>query len=214
MAIKKQLILALLFVSICGMWAAVRADDLYKEAVIIGGYSDKDQWVGKKDMMLKNSLGFEYYKKFSDEYGDFLTLDIQIRMAYDSKEDKIYENIKIDVEAALDEMKTTSGKALALAVKIVYVCKDSIGFLLSKADNEEKSLSGLTKEEKKPEEKPAEKKKEEPKPEEVKEAVNSEKRQDAGEGEKKEEKKEEKVEENKPAEEKDTQPKQNNQEEK
>ena len=62
------------------------AQNFYKEAVIIGGYSDKDQWVGKKDMMLKNSIGFEYFRKFSDEYGDFLTLDIQMRIAYDSME--------------------------------------------------------------------------------------------------------------------------------
>lgn len=57
----------------------------YKEANLIAGYSDVEKWIGKSSS-LKNSLGFEYYKKFSDEYGDYLTCDLQIRLAYDSLE--------------------------------------------------------------------------------------------------------------------------------
>lgn len=57
----------------------------YKEVNLIGGYSDKEKWIGKSDT-LKNSLGFEDYRKFSDEYGDFLTTDLQMRAAYDSRE--------------------------------------------------------------------------------------------------------------------------------
>lgn len=57
----------------------------YKEVNLIGGYSDQNRWIGKSDT-LKNSVGFEYYKKFSNDYGDFLTADLQMRIAYDSIE--------------------------------------------------------------------------------------------------------------------------------
>jgi len=56
----------------------------YKEVNLIGGYSDRDRWVDK-DGMMASSLGFEYYRKFSGEYGDYLTTDVQMRAAYDSK---------------------------------------------------------------------------------------------------------------------------------
>ena len=56
----------------------------YKEANLIGGYSDRDKWVGKSSELM-NSVGFEYYRKFSNDYGDFLTADLQMRLAYDSK---------------------------------------------------------------------------------------------------------------------------------
>ena len=58
-----------------------------KEVNLIGGYSDRDKAVGKKGKLLKNSVGFEYYRKFADDYGDYLTMDIQARLSYDSLED-------------------------------------------------------------------------------------------------------------------------------
>lgn len=57
----------------------------YKEINLIGGYSNREKWVGKSPS-LKNSVGFEYYRKFSNEYGDYLTTDSQLRLAYDSSE--------------------------------------------------------------------------------------------------------------------------------
>lgn len=57
----------------------------YKELNLIGGYSDVEQWLGRSQG-LKNSAGFEFYKKFSNEYGDYLTTDLQVRFAYDSLE--------------------------------------------------------------------------------------------------------------------------------
>lgn len=59
----------------------------YKEINLIGGYSDVQEWVGKS-AGLKNSIGCEYYRKFSDEYGDYLTCDLQMRLAYDSLESR------------------------------------------------------------------------------------------------------------------------------
>jgi len=56
----------------------------YKEANLIAGYSTKDGWVDKTNMM-NSSVGFELYRKFSGDYGDFLTTDLQVRAAYDSK---------------------------------------------------------------------------------------------------------------------------------
>jgi len=55
----------------------------YKEFNLIGGYSDRDHWVGKSND-LTNSIGFEDYRKFSNGYGDYLTADLQMRLAYDS----------------------------------------------------------------------------------------------------------------------------------
>jgi len=55
----------------------------YKEANLIGGYSSRDHWVGKSND-LTNSIGFEDYRKFSNDYGDYLTTDLQVRLAYDS----------------------------------------------------------------------------------------------------------------------------------
>ena len=112
MGTEKQLIAVLLFFSIGGMQTAAAAEEFYKEAVIIGGYSDKDQWLGKKGR-LKNSVGFEYYKKYSDEYGDFLTLDLQIRAAYDSAEDS-HDAFGIEIHNAWLEYKLGLGKSIRL----------------------------------------------------------------------------------------------------
>lgn len=55
----------------------------YKEVNLIGGYSSRDHWVGKSSELV-NSVGFENYQKFSGEYGDYLTTDLQVRIGYDS----------------------------------------------------------------------------------------------------------------------------------
>ena len=55
----------------------------YKEVNLIGGYSDRDRWVGKSHDLM-NSAGFEDYRRFANEYGDYLTTDLQVRLAYDS----------------------------------------------------------------------------------------------------------------------------------
>ncbi|MEI8349555.1 MAG: hypothetical protein WCI77_05335 [Candidatus Omnitrophota bacterium] len=57
----------------------------YKEANLIGSYSSRDGWADKNGTMMNSSVGFELYRKFSGDYGDFLTLDLQMRASYDSK---------------------------------------------------------------------------------------------------------------------------------
>ena len=106
---RSILIFSLIFISL--PQGIVKANDLYKEAVIIGGHSDRDQWIGKKGKSLKNSIGFEYYRKFSNDYGDFLTLDVQMRMAYDSTEDS-QDAFGAEVHNAWAEHKLGLGKSI------------------------------------------------------------------------------------------------------
>jgi hypothetical protein len=109
---KKRFILTLGIILISPLEKVAPADNFYKEALLIGGYSEKTQWIGKKDN-LKNSIGFEYYKKFSDEYGDFLTVDIQVRQAYDSTEDS-QDAFGIEIHNAWLEYKLGLGKSIRL----------------------------------------------------------------------------------------------------
>ena len=60
--------------------------------------------------------------------------------AFDTQEKKLYLDIKIDKEKTLEELKTSFGKALPFAVEIVYVCEDTISFLISKAAANKKVL--------------------------------------------------------------------------
>ncbi len=54
----------------------------YKELNFIGGYSGEEGWMTSHDELM-NSVGFEFLDKFSNEFGDYLTLDIQARLTYD-----------------------------------------------------------------------------------------------------------------------------------
>jgi len=65
--------------------------------------------------------------------------------AYDSKEDKIYLNIKIDTAKTTEDMKHAAGKALAFAVKLAYVCQDTLTHILAKANSHEVALAKLIK---------------------------------------------------------------------
>ncbi|OQX24817.1 MAG: hypothetical protein BWK80_18820 [Desulfobacteraceae bacterium IS3] len=64
---------------------------LYLEAQGVGGYSrqeGKDIWYSKtaEDVMQKPSVGFDYIRKLSGDFGDFGAVAIQARMSYDDKE--------------------------------------------------------------------------------------------------------------------------------
>ncbi len=74
-----------------------------------------------------------------------ISVGLEPIVAYDSEEDKIYEDIKVDEEKAVEELRSAAGKALALAVKIGYVCKETISFILRKASGEEKKLEQIVK---------------------------------------------------------------------
>ncbi len=91
---------------------------------------------------------------------------------------KIYLDVKIDRETAVKDMQTGSGKALGFAQRIAYYCKETIGYLLAKANSNATAISNLAPEESKPEKKeePAEEPKEDTtqqnKPEETKSEEN------------------------------------------
>ncbi len=102
----------LLFATTCSS-SNVWADIFYKEAVIVAGYSDEDQWVGNKGKGIKNAVGFEYYKKFSDEYGDFLTLNLQMRLGYDFNENDSDE-LGGEIHNAWLEHKLGLGRSIRL----------------------------------------------------------------------------------------------------
>ena len=65
-------------------------------------------------------------------------------VAFDTKEEKLYLNININEEEAVNEMKNLFGRALAFAVSMGYSSKDTIKFLLAKACINEKILENLS----------------------------------------------------------------------
>ena len=87
--------------------------------------------------------------------------------AFDNEEGKFYNELKVDRESTLEELKVAYRKALPFAVEIGYTTEDTIKFLIGKAGMHEKALENLNSAE---EEKPVEEKEEE-----IKEEVNEEK---------------------------------------
>lgn len=71
---------------------------------------------------------------------------------YDVKEEKIYTDIKIDTEAAAASLRNAASKALGFAQKMVYYCRETIGYLLAKANAENQALGKLNSNLNKPEE--------------------------------------------------------------
>ncbi len=67
--------------------------------------------------------------------------------AFDTQEGKLYLNIKVDKEKTLEELKTAFGRALPFAVEINYICKDTIEFLIRKAERNKIALEKLEKNE-------------------------------------------------------------------
>ncbi len=74
--------------------------------------------------------------------------------SFDTQENKLYLEIKIDKEKTIEELKTSFSKAIGFMIDIEYICKDTIKFLIGKAAIHEKVLKNLT-------EKPSENKGEE-----------------------------------------------------
>lgn len=61
-------------------------------------------------------------------------------------EGKVYEDIKIDKEATLEELKDSFGRGLAFAVSLTYVTKETLTYILGKASVHESVISSLVKE--------------------------------------------------------------------
>ena len=62
MVIEKRFIPALTLILMGVPYGAAVADGFYKEAVIVGGYSDNDQWVGDRgSLKLWDSNTFRHF---------------------------------------------------------------------------------------------------------------------------------------------------------
>jgi len=77
---------------------------------------------------------------------------------YDVESEKIYSEVKIDSEESIENLKNAAGKALGFAQKIIYCCKDTITYLLAKANAQANKLEGLAPEEPKVKEEKTEEK--------------------------------------------------------
>ena len=65
-------------------------------------------------------------------------------IALDNEKGVLYTEIKIDIEATIEDLKNSFGKALAFAVSRAYTNEDTIKFLLVKALSHEMALGKLT----------------------------------------------------------------------
>jgi len=61
-------------------------------------------------------------------------------LAFDTQEKKLYLNIEIDKEKTIQELKKLFTKSLGFAVEIGYIGKDTITFLLQKAERNAQAL--------------------------------------------------------------------------
>ncbi len=66
--------------------------------------------------------------------------------AFDSKENKLYLEIRIDRKGTIEKLKEAYSKSLAFAVEIGYATEDTIKFLIAKAERNAKAMNGLIKE--------------------------------------------------------------------
>jgi hypothetical protein len=84
---------------------------LYREVNLLVGYSEQDRWIGELPGALKNSVGFEYFGKVSNDFGDYLTYDLQARLGYhtDLASDEAWG---IEIHNAWAEYKLGLGKSL------------------------------------------------------------------------------------------------------
>lgn len=67
-------------------------------------------------------------------------------IAFDSNTGKIFEDLVIDSEKTINEMKNIFAKSRSLAVSLGYISKDIIGLFIGKAVSHESALSKLVKE--------------------------------------------------------------------
>jgi large subunit ribosomal protein L10 len=63
---------------------------------------------------------------------------------YDLKTEKVYTNIKIEPEKVLEDLKIAASKALGFAQKLAYTTKETIGYLLAKANMHYKAIEAKT----------------------------------------------------------------------
>ncbi|MDP8210525.1 MAG: hypothetical protein RAO94_14110 [Candidatus Stygibacter australis] len=106
----KELVIISVILLLCLLPLSSLKANFYGEVNLIGGYSENEQFIDNS-RSLKNSLGFEYYNKYSHSQGDFLTLDAQVRLLYDSDDE---DHITLQVHNLWADYKLGLGKKLRL----------------------------------------------------------------------------------------------------
>ncbi len=79
------------------------------------------------------------------------SVGLNINVAYDVASKKIFTELKIDPEGYTEDLKQAAGKALGFAQKIVYICKETIGYFLAKGNAHGNALEKFDVEENKDE---------------------------------------------------------------
>ncbi len=73
------------------------------------------------------------------------TVGLEPVAIYDIESEKIYDNIKINPEETINELRNAAAKSLGFAQKIGYYCRETIGYFLAKANLEGETLNKLIK---------------------------------------------------------------------
>ena len=73
------------------------------------------------------------------------SIGLEIKAAYDSKNKKVYENIKIDKEGFKLQLITAFMSAKQFAVNLSYACQETIIDILAKAQREALAVEKLIK---------------------------------------------------------------------
>lgn len=72
------------------------------------------------------------------------TIGLEPIALYDTKNEKIYSDLKIDEDEAKASLVESDSKALGFAQKIGYFCKETIGFFLAKANMHATAIQNKT----------------------------------------------------------------------
>jgi large subunit ribosomal protein L10 len=71
-------------------------------------------------------------------------IGVETIAVYDTKDETVFTNIVIDKESVLKDLKLAQSRSLGFAQKVAYICKETIRFLLSKANTEANILQTKT----------------------------------------------------------------------
>jgi hypothetical protein len=79
--------------------AAEDSQFLYREGMLVGGYSTRDQWISESGSFLKTAVGFDYVGQLYGPNGEALLWDVQARLTYDSRLTR-WEQLAIEMDDA------------------------------------------------------------------------------------------------------------------
>lgn len=68
-------------------------------------------------------------------------------VAFDFHENKFFKQVKVEKDKEIEKLKNSAGRAIAFAVSIGWIARETLGFILAKAKAEEIKIASLIKEE-------------------------------------------------------------------